>query len=254
MVTRIRQILEHKQLTPTQFADLIGVGRPVMSHILSERNKPSLEVVKQISSAFPDIALPWLMFGTGEMLVAAGNTVAETPADMPPSTPTVPAEITVPAVPAATLAVPTAVPVSSGPAQAVPRPFTPPAPVASLAAPAQVVAEPVVLPEPALAPEMAPTTAPVVPRPFRAARLAAATSSTMAAATAATPLTTPAANPTPVAAPSSALPMPTATPVQLPPNASSESPMLPFLTEPGKAIRRIVVFYRDGSFTDYQPE
>jgi hypothetical protein len=24
--------------------------------------------------------------------------------------------------------------------------------------------------------------------------------------------------------------------------------------EPGKAIRRIVIFYRDGSFADYQPE
>jgi len=30
--------------------------------------------------------------------------------------------------------------------------------------------------------------------------------------------------------------------------------MLPFLSEPGKAIRRIVIFYRDGSFADYQPE
>jgi hypothetical protein len=29
---------------------------------------------------------------------------------------------------------------------------------------------------------------------------------------------------------------------------------LSFLGEPGKAIRRIVIFYRDGSFSDYVPE
>ncbi|MEJ7666551.1 MAG: helix-turn-helix transcriptional regulator [Hymenobacter sp.] len=71
MVTRIRQLLEEKQLTPTQFADLIGVGRPVVSHILSERNKPSLEVVQRVVEAFPEIALPWLLRGTGPMLAEA---------------------------------------------------------------------------------------------------------------------------------------------------------------------------------------
>ncbi|RZJ88608.1 MAG: XRE family transcriptional regulator, partial [Hymenobacter sp.] len=85
MVTRIRQILEHKQLTPTQFADLIGVGRPVVSHILSERNKPSLEVAQRIGSAFQDISLPWLLFGTGEMLAAeaASPPAAPTPTTEP---------------------------------------------------------------------------------------------------------------------------------------------------------------------------
>jgi hypothetical protein len=43
--------------------------------------------------------------------------------------------------------------------------------------------------------------------------------------------------------------------------ASAEAPVatpnpaaLSFLGEPGKAIRRIVIFYRDGSFSDYVPE
>jgi hypothetical protein len=36
--------------------------------------------------------------------------------------------------------------------------------------------------------------------------------------------------------------------------ASPEAALLPFLGESGKAIRRIVIFYRDGSFADYQPE
>jgi hypothetical protein len=41
------------------------------------------------------------------------------------------------------------------------------------------------------------------------------------------------------------------------PTASKQSPeaaLLPFLGEPGKEIRRIVIFYRDGSFADYHPE
>ncbi|RZJ85809.1 MAG: XRE family transcriptional regulator, partial [Hymenobacter sp.] len=71
MVTRIRELLEARQLSPTQFADLIGVGRPVISHILSERNKPSLEVVQKVISAFPEVSLPWLLSGIGSMLAIA---------------------------------------------------------------------------------------------------------------------------------------------------------------------------------------
>ena len=58
LVARIRELLEARQLSPTQFADVIGIGRPVVSHILSGRNKPSLEVVQKIITAFPDLALP----------------------------------------------------------------------------------------------------------------------------------------------------------------------------------------------------
>jgi hypothetical protein len=35
---------------------------------------------------------------------------------------------------------------------------------------------------------------------------------------------------------------------------SANAALLPFLNDSGKAIRRIVIFYRDGSFADYQPE
>ncbi|HET9504701.1 MAG TPA: hypothetical protein VFO93_14255 [Hymenobacter sp.] len=36
--------------------------------------------------------------------------------------------------------------------------------------------------------------------------------------------------------------------------APNPAAALSFLGEPGKAIRRIVIFYRDGSFSDYVPE
>ncbi|WP_410780004.1 helix-turn-helix domain-containing protein [Hymenobacter sp. 5414T-23] len=67
MLERIREILSKYQLTPTQFADAIGTARPIVSHILSGRNKPSLEVVQKIISAYPELSLPWLLSGTGPM-------------------------------------------------------------------------------------------------------------------------------------------------------------------------------------------
>ena len=67
MVTRIRTLIDSRQLTPTQFADTIGVARPIISHILSGRNKPSLEVVQRILAAMPGLSVSWLLNGTGPM-------------------------------------------------------------------------------------------------------------------------------------------------------------------------------------------
>lgn len=78
MVDRIRDLLNWHKLTPTQFADAIQVGRPIISHILSGRNKASLDVVQRIVAAFPEVALPWLLSGTGPMLGTAGQVVSTT--------------------------------------------------------------------------------------------------------------------------------------------------------------------------------
>lgn len=56
-------------LGPTAFADEISVARPVMSHILSARNKASLEVVQKIIQRFPEVSPGWLITGEGEMLI-----------------------------------------------------------------------------------------------------------------------------------------------------------------------------------------
>jgi len=68
MVERIRKLLEFKRLSPTQFADAISVARPIVSHILSGRNKPSLDVVQRILAAMPDLSTAWLLNGTEPML------------------------------------------------------------------------------------------------------------------------------------------------------------------------------------------
>jgi transcriptional regulator with XRE-family HTH domain len=58
---KIKQILVEKQLSPSYFADEIGVQRSSISHILSGRNKPSFEIIQKIVKRFPDLGYEWLM-------------------------------------------------------------------------------------------------------------------------------------------------------------------------------------------------
>ena len=55
-------------LSPSLFADKIGVQRSGVSHILSGRNKPSLDFIIKILTAFPQVDADWLLFGRGEMI------------------------------------------------------------------------------------------------------------------------------------------------------------------------------------------
>ena len=68
MKSRIQFIIETKNISPTRFADTIQVQRSGISHILSGRNKPSLDFVMKILSSYPEINPDWLLFGKGEML------------------------------------------------------------------------------------------------------------------------------------------------------------------------------------------
>lgn len=63
---RIELLMKCYELSPSQFADRTGIQRASVSHILSGRNKPSLEVMLKIYDAFPGIDMKWLMTGTGE--------------------------------------------------------------------------------------------------------------------------------------------------------------------------------------------
>lgn len=67
MIDRLRKIMEVNNYTPSIFADEIGVQRSSISHILSERNKPSLELVQKLLTRFRDLNPDWLLFGIGKM-------------------------------------------------------------------------------------------------------------------------------------------------------------------------------------------
>lgn len=62
---RIEFIMRSYNLTPSQFADKAGIQRASVSHILSGRNKASLEVLLKIYDSFPGLDMAWLMTGKG---------------------------------------------------------------------------------------------------------------------------------------------------------------------------------------------
>jgi transcriptional regulator with XRE-family HTH domain len=74
MIERILEILKFKNLSPAQFADLIGVQRSGISHLISGRNKPSLDFLQKILKTFPEINTDWMLFGKGEMLIGENTT------------------------------------------------------------------------------------------------------------------------------------------------------------------------------------
>lgn len=63
--SRLQLLMDHYHLNGSSFAESIGVQRSAISHILSGRNKPSLEFVMKILDAYPDIELYWLLNGKG---------------------------------------------------------------------------------------------------------------------------------------------------------------------------------------------
>lgn len=63
MTDRFKALLEHLKLTPSEFADRISVQRSSVSHVLSGRNKPSIDFLEKILKVFPDIDATWLITG-----------------------------------------------------------------------------------------------------------------------------------------------------------------------------------------------
>jgi len=68
MKDRIAEIMEREHITPSVFAEKTKIQRAALSHILNERNKPSLDVVMKIHQAFGHINLEWLLYGKGNMI------------------------------------------------------------------------------------------------------------------------------------------------------------------------------------------
>ena len=61
IIAKLETIFTNLNITPSMFADQIGVQRSSISHLLSGRNKPSLDLVMKIVSTYPQIDLYWLL-------------------------------------------------------------------------------------------------------------------------------------------------------------------------------------------------
>lgn len=65
-IKRIEIILDYYSLSASVFADKIGVQRSALSHLLSGRNKPSLDFIMKVNENFPEADLYWLLNGIGD--------------------------------------------------------------------------------------------------------------------------------------------------------------------------------------------
>ena len=76
MIDRFKLILEQLKMTPSEFADRIGVQRSNISHVLSGRNKPGIDFLEKMLNTFPGIDVAWLINGKpgqGISLPESGN-------------------------------------------------------------------------------------------------------------------------------------------------------------------------------------
>ncbi|WP_142786004.1 helix-turn-helix domain-containing protein [Changchengzhania lutea] len=63
---RLQKVMDYYGESAASFSEKIGVQRSSISHILSGRNKPSLDFILKILSSFPEVELYWLINGKGQ--------------------------------------------------------------------------------------------------------------------------------------------------------------------------------------------
>lgn len=78
-------IMEREKVPPRVFAETIGVQQSTLSHILNDRNKPSLEVVMKVHQKYNYVNLEWLLYGKGEMMVSEEDSFSSSNSDYQPS-------------------------------------------------------------------------------------------------------------------------------------------------------------------------
>ena len=72
-IKRLELILDYYSLSASGFADKIGVQRSSLSHLLSSRNKPSLDFILKIIEVFPEVDLYWILIGNGNFPKSNNN-------------------------------------------------------------------------------------------------------------------------------------------------------------------------------------
>ena len=67
MNERLRKWMSNESLKPSKLAENIKVNRATISHILSGRNKPSIEFLQKLLNNYSDLNANWLITGVGYM-------------------------------------------------------------------------------------------------------------------------------------------------------------------------------------------
>ena len=66
--SRIEWLLKETGMTQSSFANRINENPTKFSHIFKGRNRPSLDLITKIVSAFPEVSVEWLIKGEGKAL------------------------------------------------------------------------------------------------------------------------------------------------------------------------------------------
>ncbi len=64
---RLKELMDYYELSASKLADSIGIQRSGISHLLSGRNKPSLDFVLKILDTYPEVRFEWLVYGKGSL-------------------------------------------------------------------------------------------------------------------------------------------------------------------------------------------
>lgn len=67
---KIEQLMKLRGLNNTEFANLIGISPGALSHIMSERTKPTLQILRSVKHVFPEINPGWLFYDEEPMMLA----------------------------------------------------------------------------------------------------------------------------------------------------------------------------------------
>ena len=72
---RLAHILRAKNLTASQFADLMEIQPSNVSHLLNGRNKPSIDFLIKLKETFPEYSFDWIIMGKKPITINEPNPV-----------------------------------------------------------------------------------------------------------------------------------------------------------------------------------
>ncbi len=72
---RLAHILRAKNLTASQFAELMEIQPSNVSHLLNGRNKPSIDFLIKLKEVFPEYSFDWIIMGRKPITINEPNPV-----------------------------------------------------------------------------------------------------------------------------------------------------------------------------------
>jgi transcriptional regulator with XRE-family HTH domain len=67
MEEKLRKLMKHEGINSTKLAEMLGIQASGISHIMSGRNKPSYDFIVKLLARFPQINPDWLLIDKGPM-------------------------------------------------------------------------------------------------------------------------------------------------------------------------------------------